>query len=135
MYNSPRQCVVRLDREWIFEMYKASFRLKPRRAPTDQDKAAFVADRLTFVRQIPDEFRTFQGTLEVLEALGYNRLHWKRSPNLTTSVEGIQTGLSQTKGSNANSSELLALADTVRWKRLLICILAAITPVKKSNGK
>ena len=59
IYKSPRQCVVLLDSEWIFQIGKATFRLKPRRVPTEQDKAAFTADRLAFVRQIPEEFRTF----------------------------------------------------------------------------
>ncbi|KAJ9137663.1 Cell division control protein 15 [Pleurostoma richardsiae] len=68
--TSPRRCVVLLDKEWIFEIDKAVFRLIPRRAATDQDNAAFASERLAFVHQIPDEFRTFEWTIERLDAMG-----------------------------------------------------------------
>ncbi|KND86533.1 Cell division control protein 15 [Tolypocladium ophioglossoides CBS 100239] len=70
IWRSPRQCVVQLNREYIFEIGKAKFRLVPRRAPSEEDEAAFAAERLDFIRQIPDEFKTLQVTLERLQALG-----------------------------------------------------------------
>ncbi|KAM4067316.1 kinase [Hirsutella rhossiliensis] len=69
--QSPRQCVVRLDSEYIFQIGSAEFRLIPRRALTEQDKAAFAAERLDFVRQIPEASKTFpfHQAIEELQAL------------------------------------------------------------------
>lgn len=79
----PRQCVVLLDREWIFKMGRAEFHLKPR---VTQDPEAFTEERLSFVRQpVPDEYEgtyeeTYEGALqqmlaadlESLRSSGYN---------------------------------------------------------------
>lgn len=70
IWRSPRQCVVLLNREYIFEIGNAEFRLIPRWAPSKEDEAAFAAERLDFIRQIPDESKTLQGTVAGLQALG-----------------------------------------------------------------
>ncbi|CZR60102.1 uncharacterized protein PAC_09997 [Phialocephala subalpina] len=59
----PRQCVVLLDREWIFRTGRAEFRLKPRET---QDLEAFTEERLSFVcHPVPEDYEgTYEGTLE-----------------------------------------------------------------------
>jgi hypothetical protein len=42
----PRQCVVLQDREWILQIGRAEFLLKPRKA---QDPEAFVKEKLSFI--------------------------------------------------------------------------------------
>ncbi|KAL8941495.1 MAG: hypothetical protein Q9211_001800 [Gyalolechia sp. 1 TL-2023] len=71
IWKSPRQCVVRLNRNWIFEMGCAIFILVPRETPRDQEKTVFLEEKLAFARQpVPEEYEgTYQGTLERLLAL------------------------------------------------------------------
>jgi hypothetical protein len=61
--KSPRQCVVLLDREWIFAIGHAYFILMPRRA---QDPEALTKERLSFIHQpVPEEYEgTYEGTLQ-----------------------------------------------------------------------
>jgi hypothetical protein len=61
--KNPRQCVVLLDREWIFQIGRAEFDLKPREA---QDLEAFTEERLSFIRQpVPEDYEgTYEGTLQ-----------------------------------------------------------------------
>jgi hypothetical protein len=65
--KSPLQCVVLLDREWIFQIGRAEFLLKPRKA---QDSDAFTKERLSFIHQpVPEEYEgTYEGTLQQMLA-------------------------------------------------------------------
>ena len=77
IWKSPRKCVVLLTREWFFEIGCARFRLIPRRAESDQDKAAFADEKLAFVQQpVPEGYEgTYEGTLERLCGLGLPSSH------------------------------------------------------------
>jgi hypothetical protein len=65
--KSPRQCVVLLDREWNFQIGRAKFLLKPRKA---QDPEALTKERLSFIHQpVPEEYEgTYEGTLQQMLA-------------------------------------------------------------------
>ena len=56
-----------LDREWNFQISRAEFQLKPRKA---QDPEAFTEERLSFVHQpVPEEYEgTYEGTLQQMLA-------------------------------------------------------------------
>jgi hypothetical protein len=96
--KTRRQCVVVLapdlypdpdrprNREWIFKMRDAEFRLIPRRTQ-GQDEAVFTEERLAFARQ-PDPEQTVEGTMQRLITLGLQSL---QSEALTTTYKSPST--------------------------------------------
>jgi hypothetical protein len=64
----PGQCVVLLDREWIFVIGDAIFLLKPRQV---QDPEALRKEKLSFIHQpVPEEFEgTYEETLHQMSAI------------------------------------------------------------------
>ena len=80
LWKRPRQCVVVLapdpyrdpeedpNREWIFTIRSAEFRLIPRRTQ-GQGEAAFTEERLAFAGQ-PDSERTYEKTIQQFITLG-----------------------------------------------------------------
>ncbi|KAE8440658.1 hypothetical protein EG329_006837 [Mollisiaceae sp. DMI_Dod_QoI] len=94
----PRQCVVLLNRDWIFQIGRADFHLKPR---VTQDPEAFTEERLAFVRQpIPNEYvgtydemytgalqQLLAADLETLRSSGYNtRMNTPFQPELGNEI-------------------------------------------------
>ncbi|KAH7176596.1 kinase-like domain-containing protein [Dactylonectria macrodidyma] len=69
LWTSPRQCVVRYDREYIITIGRANFRLVPRHLQSDGDKPALFAERLELVRRMPKHLQWYQATSAQLHAL------------------------------------------------------------------
>ncbi|ERS98554.1 serine/threonine protein kinase [Sporothrix schenckii ATCC 58251] len=106
----PRQCVVQLEKEWILEIGGARFWLKPRKADTDETKAALAAERHAFLRQIPEKYRTFEGMQSgpsVATAKSYNlrRMH----PKARKRGDEIQWAFRRSLGAGAQGKVVIAL--------------------------
>ena len=100
IWKTPRQCVVVLspdpydnpkglavERQWIFTMRDAWFRLIPRRVPGSRNQVAFTEERLAFAGR-PDPDRTLEGTLQRIITLGLQSL---QSEGLTTTYKSAST--------------------------------------------
>ncbi|KAI1110048.1 hypothetical protein F5Y14DRAFT_455439 [Nemania sp. NC0429] len=66
IWKTPRQCVVLLGREWLFDIDRAKVRLIARQTANDADGAAFAQERLEFAR-IADKRPTARELLNMLE--------------------------------------------------------------------
>ncbi|KAH8889934.1 kinase-like protein [Thozetella sp. PMI_491] len=98
IWKTPRQCVVVLspdpyadpkgpaaERQWIFIMRDAEFRLIPR--THGQGEATLTKEKLAFAGQ-PDPDRTIEGTLQRIFTLGLQSL---QSQGLTTTYKSAST--------------------------------------------
>jgi hypothetical protein len=83
-YRNPDGPAV--ERQWIFKIRDAEFRLIPRRTGA-QDEATFTEERLAFAGQ-PDPDRTIEGTLQRIFTLGLQSL---QSEGLTTTYKSAST--------------------------------------------